>query len=214
MDAPEELRRTFHDQLTDLQADLTALADEVAVAVRRATDGFLEGDTAVEAELRHARDQIDRRYAVVERAAFEVVARQAPVARDLRFVMATVRIAQELERCGALAASIARKAGVVSDAGLTRTIRALLHELGAEGVRLLDGAIRAYRVLDPDLAAEVVGWAPAAVELHARLLTELYGLAGAPPRDLVELGLIARFFRRLVDHAVKVADRVLFVAVG
>jgi phosphate transport system protein len=128
--------------------------------------------------------------------------------------MATVRIAQELERCGGLAESIARKAGAISPAGLTPAVQAVLHELGAEAIRLLDGAARAYAVLDPARATEVVRLASVAEHLHQRLLTELYGLSGVPARDLVELGLIARFYKRLADHAVKVADRVVFVAAG
>jgi phosphate transport system protein len=214
MDAPEELRRSFHDRLAELRGELTRLAAEVVAAVRRASDGFLESDPTVGVDVRLAHQRIEVMYNTVEHDAFDVVALQAPVARDLRFVMATVRIAQELERCGGLAASIARQAGVISDAGLTPGVRAILHELGAEAVRLLDGAARAYGVLDTHQAAEVVSWASVAADLHGRLLTELYGLSGVPPRDLVELGLISRFYRRLADHAVKVADRVVFVVGG
>jgi phosphate transport system protein len=211
--APEELRRSFHDQLAELRSELGDMAVAVVAAVRRASDGFLEGDREVAAELVDANRSIQALYNRVEHDGFDLVALQSPVARDLRFVTASMRIAQELDRCGRLAASIARKAATVSEAALTPAIRAILHELAAESVRMLDSAARAYSVLDIDLALEVQGWDDHVDELHRRLLAALYELENARAQDLVELGLVARFYERLGDHAVKIAERILFVVV-
>ena len=211
MGAPEELRRSFHDQLADLRAELGDMAAAVVAAVRRSSDGFLEGDTEVAAEMTAANQAIQVLYNRVEHDGFDLVALQSPVARDLRFVTATMRIAQELDRCGRLVASIARKGATVSEAALTPPIRAMLHEMAAEAVRMLDNAARAYSVLDVDLAREVEGWDDNLDDLHRRLLAALYALEGARAQDLVGLGLVARFYERLGDHAVKIAERVLFV---
>ncbi len=209
--APEELRRSFHDQMADLRAELGEMAVAVVAAVRRSSDGFLESDKEVAVELRAANQAIQVLYNRIEHDGFDLVALQSPVARDLRFVTATMRIAQELDRCGRLAASIARKADTVSDAALTPSIRAVLHELASETVHMLDSAARAYNVLDMEMALAVRGWDDSVDELHRRLLASLYVLEGARPQDLVELGLVARFYERLGDHAVKIAERVLFV---
>lgn len=214
MDAPEELRRAFHDRLSDLRAALISLATEVVGAVDRANTGFLRSDPTAAADVEASHELIESIYNNVEHLGFEVVALQAPVARDLRFVMSSVRIAHDLERCGGLAATIAAKAGVISDAGLTPGVRLILDDLAAESTNLLERATRAYQVLDPDQAAVVLGRTSITADLHRRLLAELYDLSGIPARDLVELGLLSRFYQRLADHAVRVADRVEFVARG
>jgi len=207
-----ELRRDFHDRLAAFHDCVEAMAASLVVHVRSAADVLLEGDSEAATRVAAADLAIDAAYRDIENEGFLIVAVEAPVARDLRLVVGSLRVAQELERCGDLASSIARRVDRVHTAALTPAVRMLIHELAAEAVRMLDGAARAYAVLDPDLAAEVIAWDAEMDRLHAALLQALFALHEPDPRSLVELALVARFFERLGDHAAVVAERVRFIA--
>jgi phosphate transport system protein len=180
----------------------------------RVTDALLSGDARTAAEVIAADAPLDDHYAVVEADVHDLLARQAPVARDLRFVLAGLRIAQEVERCGDLVASIARRAGRLDPAVLTPDIRAIVHEMGAEAVGMFRTAAAAYEVLDPSAAARLHEWDDTMDELHRRLLRAVFALHDAPVESAVELGLVARFYERIADHAVVVAERICFAASG
>ena len=207
----DELRSDFHDQLAELRRCVEAMGADVVDMVRSAVDALLEGDDARVSEVEAADADVDLAYARVERDAYTIVLRQAPVARDLRMVVASLRVAQELERCGDLARSIARRSTRLDESVLTPRVRLLVHELGAEAVGMLAGAIRAYGVLDGAAATVVIAADERLDDLYAQLLRELFALRQAANEPLVEAGLVARFLERLGDHAAVISARVHFI---
>lgn len=207
----EELRTEFHDQLAELHRSVEAMGADVVDMVRSAVDALLEGDADRVDEVEAADAAIDAAYARVERNVYSIVIRQAPVARDLRLVVASLRVAQELERCGDLSRSIARRASRLDETVLTPRVRLLVHELGAEAVSMLAGAVRAYAVLDGVAASAVVAADEGLDEIYSTLLRELFSLRQATNEPLVEAGLVARFLERLGDHASVISARVHFI---
>jgi phosphate transport system protein len=207
----DELRREFHDDLASVQAKVIAMGADVVDLVSLATDALLENDAGRAADAAAADGVIDDAYANVETTVYRLVARQGPVARDLRFLVGSLRVAQELERCGDLAVGVARRGERIDETVLTPAVRLIIHELGAEAVSMLAGAMRAYRVLDDGLASAVIAGDEAMDDLYAKLLAELFALRGVASEPLVEAGLVARFFERLGDHAAVISERVRFV---
>ncbi len=211
---PGEMRREFHDQLAGIHSDVGQMLRLTRSALQRSTDAFLEDDVAAAEAVIFADAQVDVLYATVERDAFTIVATQAPVARDLRLVVGSLRIAQEAERCGDLISSIARRTNTIDASALNPQLRMLIHEMGAEGVRMLDGAAKAYDVLDSIMADEVVEWDAVMNAHHVSLLQLLFDFEDVDNRSLVELALVARFFERIGDHAAVVAQRVRLIDQG
>ena len=207
----DELRTDFHDRLADLHRGVESMGADVVDMVRSAVDALLEGDDHRVGEVEAADAAVDATYVRVERDAYAIVVRQAPVARDLRLVVASLRVAQELERCGDLARSIARRATRLDETVLTPRVRLLVHELGAEAVSMLAGAVRAYAVLDGAAASAVIAADTGLDDLYAQLLRELFSLRQAANEPLVEAGLVARFLERLGDHAAVISARVHFI---
>ncbi len=207
----DELRSEFHDQLAELHRGVEAMGADVVDMVRSAVDALLEGEGQRVVEIEAADAAVDAAYARVERDAYAVVVRQAPVARDLRLVVASLRVAQELERCGDLARSIARRSTRLDETVLTPRVRLLVHELGAEAVSMLAGSVRAYAVLDGPAATAVIAADEGLDALYAQMLRELFSLRQAANEPLVEAGLVARFLERLGDHAAVISARVLFI---
>lgn len=207
----DELRSDFHDQLAELHRCVEAMGADVVGMVRGAVDALLEGDPGRVEEVEAVDAAVDAAYARVERDVYTIVLRQAPVARDLRLVVASLRVAQELERCGDLSRSIARRSTRLDETVLTPRVRLLVHELGADAVSMLAGAIRAYAVLDGAAASAVVAADEGLNALYAQLLRELFSLREAANEPLVEAGLVARFLERLGDHAAVISARVHFI---
>lgn len=211
--ADVELRRGFHDRLSDLRSRVLGMGERVAANIERATVALLTADTAVATAVAEVDASVDADYAVVEREVFDLVARQSPVGRDLRFCVGSLRIAQEIERCGDLASSTARRAGCL-EAGVGDDVRDLVSVIAAASGRIFESAVDAYRVLDPTLAARVVTQDDAVDDLHRQLLAALFNVGSGPVEPYVDLGLVARFYERIADHAVVIAQRVRFVAEG
>jgi phosphate transport system protein len=211
----DELRRTFHDELAGLRERVEEMAGVVVCGIGEATEALLDGDRAKGARVVARDARIDELYPTIEADVFSLVARQAPVARDLRFLMATSRVAMEIERSGDLISSVARRAGTVDAGSLTPDVRMLLAEMGTEAASMFRAAAACYASLDVETARALPATDDAMDDLHRRFLTRL--VDGAGPRNagaVVDLGLIGRFYERVADHAVVIAERVCFVVDG
>jgi phosphate transport system protein len=209
-----ELRRSFHDDLADLRGRVDEMAAIVVAGIARVTDALLDGDAAAAAGVIEADARIDELYPTVEADVFHLVATQGPVARDLRFLMSTLRVAMEVERSGDLVASVGRRVGTLDAAALTPTVRLLLAEMGSRATAMFRSAAAAYATLDADRARALAAEDDAMDDLHRRLLRELFGATSHAVGSVVELGLIGRFYERVADHAVVIGERVGFVVDG
>jgi phosphate transport system protein len=205
----DELRRGFHDRLALLHDEVGALVDVAVVAVASATTALLEGDVLAAQQASAAR--VEGSEAAIEAEVVDLLALQAPLARDLRFLMASLRIAHEAELSRRLAGTIAERAGRLDPVVLTERLRPLLYEMGAEASGLLRRASQAYRALDEGIAAAVIGSDGPVRLLHRRFLAEFFTLRDTPTESAVELGVVARCYERITDHAVEIAERVRFV---
>jgi phosphate transport system protein len=209
----DELRRAYHDRIADLKLRVGALLVATAEAVERLTTALLERDMpareALVATVGSLLDEPKR----VEDDVLDTLAREAPVARDLRVVLASLFISQETGLCLGLVRTLASRVGPAEEV-LTPVLRALSYEIGAETVELLRRDAAAWAVLDDDQAAAVVDAAARSRTLQRRFLGELLGLEDVRVDAAVDLGMIARAYERLTDHAVEIAGRVMFAATG
>lgn len=213
MRSERELRRGFHDDLAGVRSRIDTMASVVVQGIGRVTRALLDGDVAEAAEVVAADAIIDGLYPTIELDVFELVAMQSPMARDLRFLIASLRVAMEVERSGDLVASVGRRVATVDPVTMTPNVRALLAEMGERATAMFASAAAAYATLDADRARLLRAEDDAMDELHRRLLAELFESSG-PVGSVVELGLVARFFERIADHAVVLAERVCFVVDG
>jgi phosphate transport system protein len=208
-----ELRRTFHDDLAHVRQLVDDMAATVIAGIGAVTDALLEGDRHAADAVVAADAAIDRTYPVVEDEVFQLVATQAPMGRDLRFLIATLRVAMEVERSGDLVASVGRRVDAIDSVALTSTVRALQRSMGDGAAAMFSSAAGAYAALDAAAAARIPQQDDAMDALHRDLLRELFESSG-PVASVVDLGLIARFYERIADHAVVIAERVRFVVDG
>lgn len=138
---------------------------------------------------------------------------QAPMARDLRFLLTVLRIVPELERSHDLAEHIAKAAARGLPRELPPRVRGLIEEMGRVGVEMWRASATAYLERDADVAESLDGADDELDDLHVSLTAELVsGKLSVPVAT--EMTLVARYYERLGDHAVNVAKRVRYLVLG
>src|SRR4051812_24660332 len=191
-----------NDAINRLVLHLFAL---VSNGLRRATAAFLTQDRAAASAIIAGDTEFDTIEDEVEELVEHELAAGPSV--DLRFLLAVLRIVPELERSGDLVEHIALRTahGVASQ--LTPAAGELVERMGAVGVSMWETAAQAFAHRDPEAAARLRIQDDELDDLHVRLSEELVKEALAPA-IAIEMGLVARFYERLGDHAVNVARRV------
>jgi len=210
---PEELRQEFHRDLERINRQAIGLFALVAECVAGATDALLSGDREA-AKVLVARDQmIDETYRDIEELVQRQLSLQSPMARDLRFLLAVLRIVPELERSADLAEDIAQRAVRGLTPELTPRVRGLVDQMGRVAVEMWHAAADAYAERDADAHERLNEQDDELDDLHVSLTAEISsGKLSIPV--VIEMALIARFYERLGDHAVNVAGQVRYLATG
>ena len=208
---PVELRKSFHRELADIEKSVVVLFALVAEGLSGATEALLAGDLEAARDLAQRDSVVDRLYADVEAIAERQLTLQSPTASDLRFLLAVLRILPELERSGDLTEHIASRAALGLGSELTPRVRLLIQRMGEVGVSMWRGVSDAFSQRDAEAAARLREEDDELDELHSSLTAELASGAMKTPVTM-ELTLVSRFYERLGDHAVNIAERVRHLA--
>jgi len=197
----------YHRDLDAINFKVVRLFALVSEAVAAANEALLGDDTDALATVRAGEKTIDGLMLDVEGDIERLLLLQAPVAGELRYALAIIRIVPELERSGDLAEHIAKRAGSGLVAQVTPAARGMLERMGTVTAQLWRAAADGFVDRDP-LAGEALELADDELDdLHSALTAEL--LAGVVPAPAAaDATLVARFYERLGDHAVHIATRV------
>ncbi|MEN8238162.1 MAG: phosphate signaling complex protein PhoU [Actinomycetota bacterium] len=207
-----ELRHHFDDELDDIRTHLVEIGMMVVSNVKHATVVLTENrldeiDAVIEAD-----QFVNDEYNETEAHVFRVLALQQPVASDLRFLVSATRILYEVERSGDLAVNLVKALhridGIPTDPGL----QSLVGRLGAESAAMFERGIEAIATMDPEIGVN----ADADDEVVDDLTEDLFNLVTDHQDRLgldvsVALFRIGRFFERIADHGVNIAQNVTFM---
>ncbi|MGH9281280.1 MAG: phosphate signaling complex protein PhoU [Acidimicrobiales bacterium] len=214
---PAELERRgrtqFQDALDTLKADVDALGSMAAAAVAGAVASLVGDDLASATRVVAGDDGIDAWFLALEERAYALLAQQAPVASDLRFLIAALRVMADYEKAGDRAVAVA-KVALTEWEREPATLR-LLGRMGDLTLCLLDSARRAWR--DEDIV-EARDLRRRDCELDAcyrRLTEHLMGQVGEGATALaIHAHAAGRNLERIADHAVMIGDRVSYLVTG
>lgn len=207
-----ELRRTYHDHIAEVREGSQQIVAAAVTALRDANAALSEGDMAASEEVDDAVAQMADVSKAVGRSVLELLAREAPLARDLRMLIASRDVTQFGLLSLGLCATLATRAPSVCRV-LEPDVRTRVDSAGQATLQVLEVAEQAWRGVDPDLAARVVSDALEARVAQMELLTALIGLRDVPMDAALDLGMVSRSYERILDHAVEIAQQVTF-AVG
>jgi phosphate transport system protein len=210
------VREGFHGELTQLGAQLSAMCAASAAAMQQATTALLHADLGLAEQVLTGDAALDALRAQCEENAYSLLALQAPVARDLRIVLAAIYCAEKIERMGDLAAHVADTARFTHPRHLVPAdLVAQFTELGEITTGMAGRLATLVKVRESGAFAELERIDSSVDRLHADVLARI-SAADFPqgPQAAASLALVARFYERFGDQAVSVAKRLDFAATG
>ena len=210
------MRDTYHDELDAISASLVEMTNLVGSAMSRATTALLDADLQLAESVIANDEAVDSLYRETEARAFDLLARQQPVASDLRVLVTSLRMVADLERMGDNAvhvAKIARRRYPAS--AVPPALRGIVVEMGntAQEIVAKAGSVIAGR--DIEMAAQLEKDDDVMDDLHRQLFTSILDdrwEEGVEPA--IDITLAGRYYERFADHAVSVARRVVYLVTG
>ncbi|WP_424937370.1 MULTISPECIES: phosphate signaling complex protein PhoU [Bacteria] len=210
------MREVFHQSLEDVQSRLVEIAELVTVAIDKATRAFATSDVSLAEEVIADDAHIDERAIALDELAIEILARQQPVARDLRIVVTALRVSASLERMGDMAEHIAQLARYrFPERAIPKGLKSTFTKMGELDVEIARTLTELLRSEDLRLADTIRNTDDDIDELHASVFEKVLsdnwkGEATAT----VDATLASRYHERFADHAVAVAKKVVYLATG
>lgn len=210
------MREVFQQSLREVQERLVKIAELVEESISDATGAFGESDVARAERVIDGSDRIEVLVAELDQLAIDILARQQPVASDLRLVVGALRMSSSLERMADLAQHIAQLARYrypesAIPAGLSKTFV----RMGALDVQMAGLIVELLRTQEPHVIDQVRDLDDDLDELHAKVFEKvLSDKLANNPTGVVDATLASRYHERFGDHAVSVAKQMQFFLVG
>jgi phosphate transport system protein len=210
------MRENYHEELEAIRASLVELTNLVGGAMAKATLALVEANVTLAEEVITADQQIDDYQHGLDAKVIDIMARQQPVAVDLRMLVASLRISADLERMGDFAHHVARIARLrYPERALSSELIAVVSDLGAASARICTKTAYILQSMDIDQALELEKDDDEVDRLHKQLFRILLDDKNQLPIETaIDTTLIGRYYERFADHAVSVARRVYFLVTG
>jgi phosphate transport system protein len=217
-ESENEARKSFHEALNDLRIDVIRLAALVTEAIGAGTQALLGGDLVTAEKVVTDDAEIDKLAYSIEDQCFLLLARQQPMASDLRVVLAVLRIAHELERSGDLMKSVVKSIRQLYPHSIDPKLRGIITRMGEQAANETRLSIDAFADADPSRASALWDMDLVMDDLTKSLFRHILTREGSSDEsrllESVQLALVGRHYERIADHAVNIAERVIFMATG
>jgi phosphate transport system protein len=210
------IRSVFQDELDNVSQSLVDLTAMVSASMTKATTAILSCDLKLAEEVIATDVKIDDYQHETDSRIIDIIARQQPVASDLRALVTALRMGSDLERMGDLAHHVAKVARLRHpNAAVPPELVAIIQAMGVTAVAITEktGVVIATR--NTQMALEVERDDDVMDDLHRKLIAVLieptwkHGIETA-----IDLTLLGRYYERYADHAVSIARRVYFLVTG
>jgi len=210
------MREVFHQSLEDVQNRLVEIAELVTVAIDKATRAFESSDVALAEEVIEEDVVIDEKATALDELAIEILARQQPVARDLRIVVSALRMSASLERMGDIAEHIAQLTRMrFPERAIPKGLKSTFTKMGKLDAEVARRLTELLRTEDLALVEEIRNFDDKLDDLHVSVFEKVLSDSWqGDPSATVDATLASRYHERFADHAVSVAKKVLYLSTG
>lgn len=212
-----EQRKSFHQDLDEIRAEIVQLGAMVSEFIPRATEVLLTNDMQGAQSLIEADDGIDALTLRIEEQCYSVLALQQPMASDLRSIVAAVWLTGELERSGDLMVNVAKAARRIYGVELHPKVRGLIERMSEEASRLVKLSLDAYVERNASLGAAIDDIDDGLDQIHRDYIEAIFESHATHDVGLqasVQLALVGRYYERVGDHAVNIGNRVQYMVTG
>ena len=214
----EHTVKAFDQDIGHLRALISQMGGLAEQAIHDAMKALQRNDTALAAEVRRKDKAIDAIEAEVERLAVRVIALRAPMADDLREVVAALKIAAVVERIGDYAKNIAKRVPMIHSEGDERIEAvSLLPAMAQLASDMVHDVLHAFSGRDAEAAAEICKRDNALDDFYDSIFRTLVTFMVENPRTVSQVAhllFVAKNIERIGDHATNVAEMVYFAATG
>ena len=208
--------RDFESELRELRAHSLAMGARCERALQLALKAFWEGSAQLAAEVENLDTHIDRDEVDIDALVLRILALRQPVAYDLRFLAAALRLVTDLERIGDEAVNIAERAK--EEHGTARdTVRGELKAMAEQSQEMLRDALDAFVQAEPTRAEQVLVRDDAVDELYGKIIKAMTEFMSQQPQQVAEairVIHVAKYLERVADHATNIAEEVIFMVRG
>ncbi len=210
------MREMFQQELSELQDRLVEVSELVTEAISKATTAFGESNVAMAEEVIENDAQIDDRALSLDELAIQILARQQPVARDLRIVVSALRISSSLERMGDMAEHIAQLTRYrFPEKVVAKGLRGTFKKMGALDVEVAETLTKLLKTQNLKHADKLRDIDDEIDALHLSVFDKVLGETwGGTPVDTVDATLASRYHERFADHAVNISKKVKYLSTG
>lgn len=210
------MREVFQQELAEVQDRLVEIAELVALSIENATNSFNNSDVTLAEEVIELDQKIDALTVIIDELSIQILARQQPVARDLRIVVSALRISASLERMGDMAEHIAQLARYrFPDKVVPKNLRKTFLEMGRLDVVIAQKLAKLLKTQNLRLADEIRNDDDDVDELHAKVFEKVLSEKWKGETiDTVDATLASRYLERFADHAVSITKKVQYLATG
>lgn len=212
------MRTLFHQELEQVGEELVVMARHAATAIEHASTSLRTADLQLAESVIEADAHLDAIETRLDDQCVTLLARQQPVATDLRVVVTALRLSATIERMGDLARHVAEVArGRFPEKALPESFRSVFDDLGEAAASAANEVVRLLRDHDLELAATIERDDATLDALHRetfrKMLAEPSGRE-LSPQQLIDITLLGRYYERFGDHAVSAARRVTYLITG
>jgi phosphate transport system protein len=210
------MRLSFQEELDRLQANLQEEAELVLRSLRGAVNALQQQDAELADEVIAFDDEVDDRYLAIGQGIEQLLARQTPVAVDLRLVLAVLHINYGLERMADLCVTISKLTKLTADLQSDPTLLEAIDEMGSRAEEMIRVAMRAFAERDLAGAESLVDLDELIDRSNRRVVERILDLEPNP--ELREWGLrmivVSRCLERIGDHAVDIGEQTAYLVTG
>jgi phosphate transport system protein len=211
------MRLSFTEELAQLEASLQEEGDLVLRALRSSLNALARGDEELADEVISFDDQVDARYMQIEEGVQSLLARQTPVAADLRLVLAVLRVNLHLERMADYCVTVAKLTKLMGNLNVTdEAISRSIEDMGQRAEQMIRVALDAFASRDAKKAETLVELDELIDRANRNATEDVLSLGNSPEER--EYGLrmlvVSRCVERIGDHAVDIGEQVVYLVTG
>ena len=212
----EHTVKAFDEDITRLRGLIAEMGGLAEVAISQSLDAIVRGDTELAKQVVEGDKKLDQLESEVDAMAVRMIALRAPMADDLREIIAALKIGGVVERIGDYAKNIAKRVGRIEGRDRFEPLT-LLPAMGEVASEMVHDVLTAYAARDPVLAREVIERDDKVDAFYDSIFRNLVSYMVENPATIstaAQLLFVARNIERIGDHATNVAEMVHFAAVG
>lgn len=210
------MRDVFQQELQEVQQRLVEIAELVAEAMRKATTAFQDSDISLAEQVIEEDARIDELALTLDELAIQILARQQPVARDLRVVVSALRMSANLERMGDMAEHLAQLTRYrFPDKVIAKGLRSTFKEMGEIDIQISEKLIKMLKSQELKQLEKIRDLDDKIDGLHLSVFDKvLSDTWGGTSMDTVDATLASRYYERFSDHAISIARKVAYLSTG